>query len=122
MAKEQQGGAPETTTPGKPAVATKRKKEFKKKRERRVIPHGVVHIAASFNNTQITITDTDGVTSVAPSSPDTYTIVVTNTGPSTASSNRCQTRSTRRRSRSSCRRAGPSGRTGCRRAASASRD
>jgi uncharacterized repeat protein (TIGR01451 family) len=33
----------------------------------------------------LTITDTDGVTSVAPSSPDTYTIVVTNTGPSTAS-------------------------------------
>ncbi len=46
--------------PGKPAAATKRKKEFKKKRERRVIPHGLVHIAASFNNTQISITDTDG--------------------------------------------------------------
>jgi uncharacterized repeat protein (TIGR01451 family) len=33
----------------------------------------------------LTITDTDGVASVAPSTPDTYTIVVTNTGPSTAS-------------------------------------
>jgi small subunit ribosomal protein S11 len=53
------GTAPDTGAPAKPAAA-KRKKEFKKKRERRVIPHGVVHIAATFNNTQITITDTDG--------------------------------------------------------------
>ena len=68
MAKEQQGATPDTGAPakpgatGKPAAAAKRKKEFKKKRERRVIPHGLVHIAASFNNTQITITDTDGRT------------------------------------------------------------
>jgi small subunit ribosomal protein S11 len=55
-------GTPETGAPAKPAAAAKRKKEFKKKRERRVIPHGVVHIAASFNNTQISITDTDGRT------------------------------------------------------------
>ncbi len=54
------GTTPDTGAPGKPAAATKRKKEFKKKRERRVVPHGYVHIAASFNNTQITITDTDG--------------------------------------------------------------
>jgi small subunit ribosomal protein S11 len=53
------GTAPDTGAPAKPA-ATKRKKEFKKKRERRIIPHGVVYIAATFNNTQITITDTDG--------------------------------------------------------------
>jgi len=53
------GTAPDTGAPAKPAAATKRKKEFKK-RERRVVPHGYVHIAASFNNTQITITDTDG--------------------------------------------------------------
>jgi hypothetical protein len=53
------GTAPDTAAPARPA-ATKRKKEFKKKRERRVIPHGVVYIAATFNNTQITITDTDG--------------------------------------------------------------
>jgi small subunit ribosomal protein S11 len=59
VAKEQQGATPDTGAPAKPAPA-KRKKEFKKKRERRVIPHGLVHIAASFNNTQITITDTDG--------------------------------------------------------------
>src|SRR5437667_12361538 len=62
VAKEQQkNAAPDAAvTPGKPAAAAKRKKEFKKKRERRVIPHGVVYVAASFNNTQISITDTDG--------------------------------------------------------------
>jgi small subunit ribosomal protein S11 len=42
--------------------AAKRRKEFKKKRERRVVPHGVVYVTASFNNTMITITDTDGRT------------------------------------------------------------
>ena len=57
MAKEQQGAAPETGATAKPA---KRKKEFKKKRERRVVPHGVAHIQATFNNTQVTITDPDG--------------------------------------------------------------
>ena len=41
MAKKQQKNAqPDVTPGGKPAAATKRKKEFKKKRERRVIPHG----------------------------------------------------------------------------------
>ena len=60
MAKEQQQGAtPETGAPAKPA-AGKKKKEFKKKKERRTVPHGVVHISASFNNTQITIADPDG--------------------------------------------------------------
>jgi small subunit ribosomal protein S11 len=43
-----------------PSKTSKRKKEFKKKREKRVVPHGVVYIAASFNNTMITITDPDG--------------------------------------------------------------
>ena len=73
MAKEQQNTAPDAqpakpgTPGGKPAAAgkpaaTKRKKEFKKKRERRIIPHGVVYVAASFNNTQVTITDGDGRT------------------------------------------------------------
>ena len=61
VAKEQKGAVPDATAaPAKPAAATKRKKEFKKKRERRVIPHGVVYVAATFNNTQITISDTDG--------------------------------------------------------------
>ena len=61
MAKEQKGAVPDATAaPTKPAAATKRKKEFKKKRERRVVPHGIVYVAATFNNTQITISDTDG--------------------------------------------------------------
>jgi len=56
LAKEQtEGAAP--AAPGKPS---KRKKEFKKKRERRVVPHGVVCIQATFNNTLVTITDPDG--------------------------------------------------------------
>ena len=61
MAKEQQNAATDAAVPAKPAAAAgKKKKEFKKKRERRVVPHGVVHVSASFNNTQITITDPDG--------------------------------------------------------------
>jgi len=59
VAKEQQNATPEVGGPAKPA-AGKKKKEFKKKKERRTIPHGIVHISATFNNTQITITDPDG--------------------------------------------------------------
>jgi small subunit ribosomal protein S11 len=57
MAKEPQEQAAGAAA-GKPAA--KRRKEFKKKRERRVVPHGVVYVTASFNNTMITITDPDG--------------------------------------------------------------
>ncbi len=57
MAKEPQQDAAATPAPAKPS---KRKKEFKKKRERRIVPHGAVHIQATFNNTIITITDPDG--------------------------------------------------------------
>ena len=60
MAKEQQNTAPDAAAPAKPAAASKKKKEFKKKKERRTVPHGLVHVSASFNNTQITITDPDG--------------------------------------------------------------
>ncbi len=35
-------------------------KKSSKKREKRVVPHGVAHIQASFNNTLITISDPDG--------------------------------------------------------------
>ena len=58
MAKE-----PQQEQTGAAAAATKsakRKKEFKKKKERRVVPHGVVCISATFNNTMIMITDPDG--------------------------------------------------------------
>ena len=41
------------------APAAGKKKAFKKK-ERKNIPYGIVHIAASFNNTLISITDTQG--------------------------------------------------------------
>jgi len=47
------GGAPEA-----PAKKGKRK-QFKKK-ERKSVPFGVAHIQASFNNTIVTIADTEG--------------------------------------------------------------
>jgi small subunit ribosomal protein S11 len=51
------------TTPaaGAPAAPEKKgkKKQFKKK-ERKHVPHGVVHIQASFNNTIVTISDANG--------------------------------------------------------------
>jgi small subunit ribosomal protein S11 len=40
-------------------AATTKKKTFRKK-ERKNIPYGIVHIAASFNNTLISITDGEG--------------------------------------------------------------
>jgi small subunit ribosomal protein S11 len=40
-------------------AATTKKKTFRKK-EKRNIPMGIVHIAASFNNTMVSITDTEG--------------------------------------------------------------
>ena len=43
----------------KAATKTGKKKTFKKK-EKRIVPVGVVHIQTSFNNTQITITSPDG--------------------------------------------------------------
>jgi small subunit ribosomal protein S11 len=61
VAKEQQQNATPDASPVKPGAASnKKKKEFKKKRERRTVPHGIVYVSASFNNTQITITDPDG--------------------------------------------------------------
>ena len=57
MAKEPQDAA---AAPGAAAKSTKRKKEFRKKREKRVVPHGVVCIQATFNNTIVTLTDPDG--------------------------------------------------------------
>ncbi len=43
----------------KPTAKTGKRKSFKKK-EKRVIPTGVVHIQATFNNTHVAITDPDG--------------------------------------------------------------
>ncbi len=56
MAKEPQDAA--APTPAKPAK--RRKKEFKKKRERKIVPHGTACIQATFNNTIVTITAPDG--------------------------------------------------------------
>ena len=58
MAKEPQDTG--AATPGGPAKPSKRKKEFKKKRERKVVPHGRACIQATFNNTIVTITAPDG--------------------------------------------------------------
>ncbi len=43
----------------KPAAKAGKKKVFKKK-EKRIVPQGVAHIQASFNNTLISITDQQG--------------------------------------------------------------
>ena len=53
--------APEGVTPEKKeGPAGKRKKTFKKRGEKRIVHHGLAHIHASFNNTTVTITDTEG--------------------------------------------------------------
>src|SRR5512140_782990 len=47
--------------PAAAAAATPKKdKKSAKKKERRVVPHGVAHVQASFNNTIISITDPEG--------------------------------------------------------------
>ena len=58
MAKEPQDAAAAPSAPAK--ASSKKKKEFRKKKERRVVPHGVVCIQATFNNTIVTLTDPDG--------------------------------------------------------------
>ena len=69
MAKEpqQQAGAAPEQRSEKPS---KRKKEFKKKREKRVVPHGVANIQATFNNTIMTICGPDGRAVIAGLPPD----------------------------------------------------
>jgi len=43
----------------KAAPKTGKKKVFKK-RDKRIVPSGIVHIQATFNNTQVCVTDSDG--------------------------------------------------------------
>jgi small subunit ribosomal protein S11 len=57
VAKEPQDASAAAAPAAKPS---RRKKEFRKKREKRVVPHGVVYVQATFNNTIITLTDPDG--------------------------------------------------------------
>jgi small subunit ribosomal protein S11 len=45
---------------GAPAPEKKGKKKTFKKKERKHVPYGVVHIQASFNNTIVTIADQEG--------------------------------------------------------------
>ena len=48
------------TTGAEKGAARKPKKAFKKRGEKRVVHSGLAHIRASFNNTVVTITDTEG--------------------------------------------------------------
>ncbi len=41
-------------------VKAVKEKRVAKKKEKRVVPHGVAHVNASFNNTLVTITDPEG--------------------------------------------------------------
>ena len=50
-----EGAGQEKKPAGRPA-----KKTFKKRGEKRIVHHGIAHVQASFNNTVITITDTEG--------------------------------------------------------------
>ncbi|MEI6245011.1 MAG: 30S ribosomal protein S11 [Acidobacteriota bacterium] len=54
MAKAEGAGKPDEGKAGS------KKKAFKKRGEKRVVHHGFVHIQASFNNTTLVITDTEG--------------------------------------------------------------
>src|SRR5438876_10091140 len=51
---------PVAAAPGAAAPEKKGKKKTFKKKERKHVPHGVVHIQASFNNTIVTICDPAG--------------------------------------------------------------
>ena len=50
----------EAAAPGAEKAPGKKKKTFKKRGEKRIVHAGLAHIQASFNNTIVTITDTEG--------------------------------------------------------------
>jgi small subunit ribosomal protein S11 len=60
MAKEPKDAAAAPAAGAAPAKTSKRKKEFRKKKEKRIVPHGVVYIQATFNNTIVTLSDPEG--------------------------------------------------------------
>ena len=60
MAKDPTPAPEGAEAPTKEGAPTKRKKTFKKRGEKRIVHHGLAHIQASFNNTVVTITDTEG--------------------------------------------------------------
>ena len=51
---------PVAAAAGAAAPEKKGKKKTFKKKERKHVPHGLVHVQASFNNTIVTISDTSG--------------------------------------------------------------
>ena len=51
---------PAAATPGAAAPEKKGKKKQFKKKEKKHVPHAIVHIQASFNNTLVTIADPEG--------------------------------------------------------------
>src|ERR1700742_3025802 len=51
-----------SAAPGSGATGTKGKKKVFKKKERKKGPHGIAFIQGSFNNTIVTITDSEGRT------------------------------------------------------------
>ena len=59
MAKVQDATAPPEKGKGEGGKKPARK-TFKKRGEKRIVHHGLAHIQASFNNTVVTITDTEG--------------------------------------------------------------
>src|SRR5688500_15911664 len=60
MAKSDAAAAPGAGPEKDKKAARKPKKTFKKRGEKRVVHHGYVHSYASFNNTHVTTTDTEG--------------------------------------------------------------
>ena len=60
MAKDETVDAPPEKGGKKAAGRPVKKKAFKKRGEKRVVHSGYAHIQASFNNTIVTITDTEG--------------------------------------------------------------
>src|ERR1700740_2153917 len=62
MAKKEAAAADAAAVPGPEGgkAPSKKKKTFKKRGEKRIVHHGYAHIQASFNNTVVTITDTEG--------------------------------------------------------------
>ncbi len=60
MAKEKPAAAAAAGAPATGAPEKKGKKKVFKKKEKKNVPHGIVHIQASFNNTIVTIADLEG--------------------------------------------------------------
>jgi small subunit ribosomal protein S11 len=58
--KSRRRAAPKAQHPRKKEGRRQAQEDFKKRGEKRIVHHGLAHIHASFNNTTVTITDTEG--------------------------------------------------------------